>query len=37
VFDPVNAYLHGVAPVAELKGDEISHLVTKVAEIKSRT
>ena len=28
--------LHGVAPVAELDGDEIGYLVAKVAEIKRR-
>ena len=28
--------IHGVAPVAELDGDEVGHLVAKVAEIKRR-
>lgn len=28
--------IHGVAPVAELDGDEIGYLVGKVAEIKRR-
>ena len=29
--------IHGVAPVAELEGDEVGYLVAKVAEIKRRT
>lgn len=28
--------IHGVAPVAELDGDEVGYLVTKVAEIKGQ-
>ena len=28
--------IHGVAPVAELDGDEVGYLVAKVAEIKRR-
>jgi hypothetical protein len=35
-LDDLIRNVHGVAPVAELDGDEVGYLVAKIAEIKRR-